>query len=69
MDKRTTILEEIIGDVAAELYQKWYNAVPEEQKTEETSAAIGNNAKETTLFVIQNFMNKFNLAAEELKDK
>jgi hypothetical protein len=27
------------------------------------------NAHETTLFVIQDFMNRFNAAAEELKDK
>jgi hypothetical protein len=62
-----TVLEEIIRDLAIELYQKWYNAIPEEDKTEESSKALANNANETTIFIIQNFMNKFNAAAEELK--
>lgn len=62
-----TVLEEIIREVAIELYQKWYNAISEEDKTEESSKALANNANETTIFVIQNFMNKFNAAAEELK--
>jgi hypothetical protein len=30
---------------------------------------MAKNAGETTFFVIQTFMNKFNSAAEELKDK
>ena len=62
-----TVLEEIIRDLAIELYQKWYNAIPEEDKTEESSKALANNANQTTIFIIQNFMNKFNAAAEELK--
>ena len=62
-----TVLEEIIRDLAIELYQKWYNAIPEEDKTEESSKTLANNANETTIFIIQNFMNKFNAAAEELK--
>lgn len=62
-----TVLEEIIKEVAIELYQKWYNSIPPEERTEESSKAMSNNANETTLFVIQNFMNKFNAAAEELK--
>ena len=69
MANRLTVLEEIIGEVATELYQKWYNAMPEDQKTEESSEAMGKNARETTLFVIQKFMDKFNSAADELKDK
>lgn len=68
MNKKT-ILEEIIEDVAAELYQKLWNAIPAEEQSEESSRAIGLNSRETTLFVIQSFMNKFNAAAEELKDQ
>jgi hypothetical protein len=64
-----TVLEEIIKEVSAELYQKWYNSVPELDKNEEASQAMAKNAGETTFFVIQSFMNKFNAAAEELKDK
>jgi len=63
-----TVLEGIIEDVATELYQKLWNAIPAEEQTEEASKAIGLNARETTLYVIQNFMNKFNAAAEALKD-
>lgn len=62
-----TVLEEIIREIAVELYQKWYNALPEQDKTEDSSKALANNANETTIFIIQNFMNKFNAAAEELK--
>ena len=69
MDKQVTVLEGIIQDVSTELYQKWWNAIPEEERTEDSSKALGLNASETSFFVIQNFMNKFNAAAEELKDK
>lgn len=64
-----TVLEGIIEDVAVELYQKLWNAIPVDEQTEDSSKAIGLNSRETTLFVIQSFMNKFNAAAEELKDK
>jgi len=66
---KMTVLEEIIKEVSVELYQKWYNAMPEEEKNEASSEALGKNASETTFFVVQTFMNKFNAAAEELKDK
>lgn len=69
MGKEITVLEGIIEDVSVELYQKLWNAIPVEEQTEESSKAIGLNSKETTLFVIQRFMDKFNAAAEELKDK
>jgi hypothetical protein len=64
-----TVLEEIVKEVSSELYQKWYNAIPNEEKNEKSSEALMKNAGETTFFVIQAFMNKFNEAAEELKDK
>jgi uncharacterized protein YeaC (DUF1315 family) len=64
-----TVLEGIIEDVAAELYQKLWNAIPVEEQNEDSSRAIGLNSRETTIFVIQRFMYKFNEAAEELKDK
>ena len=64
-----TVLEGMIDDVAKELYQKLWNAIPISEQTEDSSKAIGLNSRETTLFVIQNFMNKFNAAAEALKDK
>jgi hypothetical protein len=69
MEKQMTVLEGIIEDIAVELYQKLWNAIPAEEQTEDSSKAIGLNSRETTIFVIQNFMNKFNAAAEELKDK
>ena len=67
MDKKLTILEEIIKDIGEELYQKWYNALAIEDRTEEASKAMSANAGETALWVIQTFMNKFNSAADELK--
>jgi hypothetical protein len=67
MDSKLTILEEIIKDIGEELYQKWYNALAIEDRTEEASKAMSANAGETALWVIQTFMNKFNNAADELK--
>ena len=64
---KTTVLEGIIKDIGVELYQKWYNGLAIEERTEEVSAALGKNANETAIWVIQTFMNKFNEAAEELK--
>ena len=69
MANQVTVLEEIIGDVAIALYQKWYNAMPAEEKNELAEEALKKNAQETTLFVIQMFMDKFNQAAEELKNQ
>jgi len=69
MTNQVTVLEEIIGDVAIALYQKWYNAMPQEEKNEIAEEALKKNAQETTLFVIQMFMDKFNQAAEELKNQ
>jgi hypothetical protein len=65
MDK--TILESIIEEVGTELYQKWYNSVPESEKTEESSRAMSKNAFDTSFFVIKRFMDKFNQEAEALK--
>ena len=67
MDNQLTVLEEIIKEIGEELYQKWYNALAIEDRTEEVSRAMSSNAGETAVWVIQNFMNKFNAAAEELK--
>lgn len=69
MEKQMTVLEAIIEEVSQELYQKLWNAIPMEEQTEDSSRAIGLNSRETTLFVIQKFMDKFNAAADELKDK
>lgn len=69
MANQVTVLEEIIGDVAIALYQKWYNAMPPEERNEVADEALKKNAQETTLFVIQVFMDKFNSAAEELKNQ
>jgi len=67
-EKQVTVLEGIISDLGNELYQKWYNAATEDQKTEEMSKALRENATQTTFWVIQEFMNRFNAAAEALKD-
>lgn len=64
-----TVMDEIIGEVAEDLYKKWVSAMPDDEKNQNAFSAMTKNAHETTLFVIQNFMNKFNAAAEELKDK
>ena len=66
-EHQQTVLEGIIEDVATDLYNKWVAAMPESEKNEIAFSAMAKNAQETTLFVIQNFMNKFNAAAEALK--
>lgn len=68
-DNRITVLEEIMQDVSRSLFQKWSNTLPEDQRSEEAIENLSKNATETTYFVVQLFMNKFNEAAEELKDK
>ena len=69
MANNVTVLEGIIEDVAVALYQKWYNALAIEDRTEEASKVMLANANETAFWAIQEFMNRFNAAAEALKDK
>jgi hypothetical protein len=69
MQDRMTVLESIIQDVAKALFQKWANALPEDQRSEETIASLNKNAAESTYFVVKMFMDKFNEAADDLKDK
>jgi hypothetical protein len=69
MDNKQTVLEGIIEDVATDLYNKWSAALPENERNADAFSALSKNAHETTFFVIQNFMDRFNKAAEELKDK
>lgn len=66
---RITVLEGIISDIGAILYQKWWNALSVEEQTEEKSIALAKNAGETAFWVIQEFMNRFNSVAEQLKDQ
>ena len=67
MENRMTVLESIIQDVAKALFQKWANALPQDQQSEENIANLNKNAIESTYFVVKAFMDKFNEAAEELK--
>ena len=69
MTNQITVLESIIEEVATDLYNSWVNAMPEEEKNEIAFRAMAKNSQETTLFVIQKFMDKFNAAAEELKNQ
>ena len=64
-----TVLESIIQDVAKALFQKWANALPEDQRSEEAIASLNKNATESTYFVVKMFMDKFNEAAEQLKSQ
>lgn len=68
MNNRQTVLEGIIEDVATDLYNKWSGALPESERNDMAFQAMSKNAQETTLFVIQNFMDRFNKEAERLKD-
>jgi hypothetical protein len=68
-EKRMSVLESIIQDVAKALFQKWANALPEDQRSEENLASLNKNATESTYFVVKMFMDQFNAAAEELKSQ
>jgi hypothetical protein len=67
MSDRMTVLESIIQDVAKALFQKWANALPEDQQSEENIANLNKNATESTYFVVKMFMDRFNEAADQLK--
>lgn len=67
MNKTMTVLEAIIADVSQALFQKWANALPEDQRTEENLSNLSKNAQESSFFVVKMFMDKFNEAAEEIK--
>lgn len=66
-EKRMTVLESIIQDVAKALFQKWVNALPEDQRSEENITNLNKNATESTYFVVKMFMDQFNEAADQLK--
>ena len=68
-EKQVTVLEGIIQDTAQALFQKWFNALPEDQRNEETTNTLSKNAIESTYFVVQVFMDKFNTEAEALKSQ
>lgn len=68
-EKQITVLEGIIQDTAQALFQKWFNALPEDQRNEETTNTLSKNAIESTYFVVQVFMDKFNTEAEALKSQ
>ena len=67
MDRRMTVLESIIEDVGTALFQKWVNALPKDQQSEESIANLNKNATESTYFVVKMFMDKFNQEADQLK--
>jgi len=69
MENRMTVLESIIQDVAKALFQKWANALPEDQRSEETISSLNKNATESTYFVVKMFMDRFNEEAEQLKSQ
>lgn len=69
MTQQITVLEQILIDIAKDLYDQWVSKVPQAERTELSDRILQKNAQETTVFIVQNFMDKFNAAAEELKDK
>ncbi len=69
MDNKLTVLEEIVKEITEMVYEKWKSLLPEDQKTPVALETLQTNTAEFTLFVIQNFINKFNEAAAELTSK
>jgi len=64
-----TVLEEIIKEISEMVFTKWSEALPEDQKTPVALETLQKNSSEYTLFIVQNFINKFNAAAEQLKNE
>lgn len=69
MSQQITVLEQILIDIAEELYKQWVAKVPQTERTDLSDRILQKNAQETTVYIVQTFMDKFNAAAEELKDK
>lgn len=67
MANQISLLESIVEECGRALFQKWANALPESERTEENLEAVSLNASESAIFVIKMFMDKFNEAAEDLK--
>ena len=68
-ETKLTVLENIIQETAHALFQKWANALPEDQRTDENINNLSTNAVESTYFVVKVFMDKFNREAEVLKNQ
>ena len=69
MASQVTILEGIIDEIKLALFQKWVNNVPQDQQSDDALAPLAANAAETTIFVIQMYMDKINEAAEQLQSQ
>ena len=69
MARDITVLENIVEEIKLALFQKWANELPEDQRNEEILPSLAKNASDTTIFIIQMYMDKINQSAEELKDK
>ena len=67
-DNQITILEGIIEDIALDLFNQWTQSVPEDQRTEDNLKTVSTNARNATIYVVQEFMKRFNSTAEALKD-
>jgi len=67
--QQMSVLEAIVKETAEALFQKWANALPEDQRTEENLNNLSKNSIESTYFVVKVFMDKFNSEAEVLKSK
>lgn len=67
-EEQITLLQSIVDEVAVELCNQWLAALPESERTDENLSSISKNATNTTLFVINNFMDKFNKESEKLKN-
>jgi hypothetical protein len=68
IEKQQSMLEGIVADIVGEVFRKWFDQLPDEQKNnEESVATLGKNASDVTYFIVQRFMEKFNEAAEQIK--
>lgn len=68
MSRDITVLEQIVGEVTNDLFYHLKKDMPEDMQDAEGLKQLAQDASDITLFVVQNFMNRFNAAAEELKD-
>lgn len=67
-EAQMSILDQIVQAVAREVFDKWSDSLPEDQKTEEMMNNLSKNSYDLTIYVVQSFMDKFNAAASNLSE-
>lgn len=58
----------MITEIGVSLFQRWSDNLPDEAKSEETMAALAQNASDATIFVVKEFIEKSSAATDRIKN-